>query len=115
MKTLEQIETISDQGRQLLHEVKQRVRKFLPAAEVLLYGSVARGTQDAESDYDILVLTSEPLSKEEETSVDDSVFELELATGFVVSTIFCSKEQWDTPLYRAMPFHWEIDRDAVVL
>lgn len=115
MKTLEQVEMISGRDRQLLHEIKQIVRKSLPAAEVLLYGSVARGTQDPESDYDILVLTGEPLSKEEETSVDDSIFELELATGLVVSTIFCSKEQWDTPLYRAMPFHWEIDRDAVVL
>jgi len=115
MKTLEQVQTISGRDRQLLHEIKQIVHKSLPSAEVLLYGSVARGTQDPESDYDILVLTSEPLSKEEETSVDDSLFELELSTGLVVSTIFCPKEKWDTPLYRAMPFHWEIDRDAVVL
>jgi len=115
MRTLGQIETISDKDRQFLHEVKQIVRKFLPAAEVLLYGSVARGVQDAESDYDILVLTGQSLSKEAETRADDAIFDLESATGLIVSTIFCSKEQWDTPLYRAMPFHWEVDRDAVML
>ena len=115
MRTLEQVTVVSDQDRQFLHEVKRTIQKFLPTAEVLLYGSIARGTQSSESDYDILVLTSRALSAAEEDVVYKALFQLELSTGAVVSTIFCSKQQWETPLYRAMPFHWEVDRDAIVI
>ena len=113
MKTLEQIETISDRDRQLLHEVKQIVRKFLPTAEVLLYGSVARGTQDAESDYDILVLVDETLSRAEEKAVDNAILELELNYDIVLSTIYHSKDFWRR--HPAMPFHIEVENEGIVV
>jgi predicted nucleotidyltransferase len=113
MKTLEQVETISDQDRQLLHEVKQIVQKFLPAAEVVLYGSVARGTQDAESDYDILVLTDKSLTTKEEDVVEEALYDLQLAKGVLICTIFYEKEFWRK--HPNMPFHRKVDQDAVAL
>jgi len=115
MRTLAQMTALSDKDRDLLCKVNDIIRSFFPDADVLLYGSIARGTADPESDYDLLVLTEEPLSKEEERTIDDAVFEVETTAGVIICAIFCPKEQWDTPLYRAMPFHWEVDRDAVVL
>lgn len=115
MRTLEEVTFLSREDRDLLAKIKEITRSLLPDAEMLLYGSVARGTPDPESDYDLLVLTGEPLSREEVKRVDDAIFEVEVASGAVICTMFCSKKQWDTPLYRAMPFHWEIDRDAIVL
>jgi predicted nucleotidyltransferase len=113
MKTLEQVETISDKDRRLLHEVKQTVQSFLPAAEVLLYGSVARGTQDAESDYDILVLSDVTLSRAEERAVDNAILELELNYDIVLSTIYHSKDFWRR--HRAMPFLIEVENEGVVV
>ena len=113
MKTLEQVETISDQDRQLLHEVKQIVRGFLPAAEVLLYGSVARGTQDADSDYDILVLTDKSLTIKEEDVVEEALYDLQLAKDVLIYTMFYEKEFWRR--HPNMPFHRKVDQDAVVL
>ncbi len=115
MRILDQVEVISDKDRGLLQKLKQIIHEHIPSAEIILYGSVARGGQSLESDYDILVLTNEPLSKGEERKIDDSIFDLELATGSVICTMFCSREQWNTPLYCAMPFHWEVDRDAVLI
>ena len=58
MKTIEQTHVVSEEDKALLREMKKVIREVVSAAEVLLYGSVARGTQGPESDYDILVLTA---------------------------------------------------------
>jgi hypothetical protein len=50
MRTLESLSTLNDSDRTVLRELKERIRRFLPLATVLLYGSAARGTRDAESD-----------------------------------------------------------------
>lgn len=113
MKTIEEVTVVSDQDRRLLHEVKRTIRESLPTAEVLLYGSVARGTQEPESDYDILVLTDDALSREEERAVDNAIYELELAHGVVLSTIYHSIEEWNR--HPAMPFHVRVESEGIVL
>ncbi|MBS1250425.1 MAG: hypothetical protein MAG431_02019 [Chloroflexi bacterium] len=40
----------------LLKQVKMTVRDLSPAAEIILYGSRARGTAKADSDWDFLIL-----------------------------------------------------------
>ena len=42
------------------------IAAFLPGASVVLYGSVARGEQGPESDYDVLILVDAPLTRQEE-------------------------------------------------
>ena len=115
MKTLEQADVISAEERELLIKIKEVIREFQPTATILLYGSVARGTQDPESDYDILVLTDEPLAFTQEDEIDDAIYGLQLAAGVVISTIFYAKAQWDLPLLRGMPFRHEVEKDAVEL
>ena len=113
MKTLEQVDVISPPDRSLLAEVRDTVRRFLPNATVLLYGSVARGTQTPESDYDILVLTDAPLSREEEERVDRAVYDIELAHERVVSVLYYAKDEWTK--HSAMPLHVEVARDGIVV
>ena len=113
MKTLEQVGGLSARDIKLLGEVKGIVRQFLPSADVLLYGSLARGARDAESDYDILILTDELLTRQEERRIDNTLYDLELAHEVVLSTIYQTQKDWDR--YRAMPFHVEVEKDGVVL
>ncbi len=40
----------------LLRKVKQAVGEVEPAAQIVLYGSQARGDSDAQSDWDFLIL-----------------------------------------------------------
>lgn len=115
MKTLEQASVVSDRDRELLGEVKQLIRQCLPAADVLLYGSVARGTQDVASDYDILALTDCPLSHGEQNEVRGTVFDWEVEREVVISIMFRSKEEWNSALARVSPFHQEVEKDAVAL
>ena len=113
MKTIEQASVISEEDKALVGEIKKVVQGFLPAAEVLLYGSVARGAQGPESDYDILVLTDEPLSKKEKRDIERKMLDLELARDVILSTIYHAKAEW--ALHPTLPFHVEVEKHGIVL
>lgn len=80
---------------------------------MLLYGSVAKGTQGPESDYDILVLTDVSLSKSEKGYVERRVLGLELAHDVVLSTIYHFKAEWR--LRASLPFHNDVERHGIAL
>jgi len=46
--------------------IKQKVRETDPSAEIILYGSRARGDEKEFSDWDILILTKYPVTYKEE-------------------------------------------------
>lgn len=115
MRTLDQVTAISNRDRDLLREIKKTIHKHLPNADVLVYGSVARGTQEPESDYDILALTDRPLSHKDQNEIRGVVFDWEIERGVVVSVLFRSKDEWDSPLAHVSPFHQEVEKDAIVL
>ena len=113
MMKLEDASAISMKDKGLLAEVKEVVRRFLPAAEVYLYGSVARGTRGAESDYDFLVVTGESLTTGDEEIIWDAVFDVEMARGVPVSVQCCAKDEWQR--HQRMPFYVEVRRDGIAL
>ena len=115
MKTIEKVGAITPRDKDLLLRLKETVRGLIPSAELLVYGSTAKGTRGMGSDYDILVLTDIALSTKEENDVSDAIYELELSDDVVISTIFYPKNQWNTPLAEAMPFHKRIEEEAVLL
>jgi len=100
---------------ELLNRCKKAIRQVVPDADVILYGSHARGDADEYSDYDILVLTDGPADIPVHKKMIDCIYPLELDTGAVLTLAIYNKQQWDTPLYRAMPFHKNVDREGVLL
>jgi predicted nucleotidyltransferase len=115
MKDLANSKGISHGDRDILFKLKEIVHEIVPTAMVLLYGSVARGTPDEGSDYDVLILTDAPLSTKEEDAVTDAFYDLELERGIVISTLFYTKDSWATPLAQVMPFHQRVQEDGVVI
>ena len=113
MVKLEEARGISLDDKGLLADVKQTVRQFLPDADVYLYGSVARGTQEADSDYDFLVVTESKLGSKDEETIWDAVFEIEMAREAALSVQFCSHEDWRR--HKGMPFYAEVRRDGIAL
>jgi predicted nucleotidyltransferase len=100
---------------ELLNRCKKAIKQVVPDADVILYGSRARGDANEYSDYDILVLTNGPADIPVHEKMIESVYPLELDTGAVLTLAIYNKQQWDTPLYRAMPFHKNVDREGVLL
>jgi predicted nucleotidyltransferase len=46
-------------SQQTLNSIKSTVNSFLPHSKVLLFGSRVRGEAHSESDYDLLIVTSD--------------------------------------------------------
>lgn len=74
-------------------------------AEIILYGSRARGEAGPESEWDILILINqEKQTREIENKYRDQILEIELEFGQSISSIIINKDDWEgkysiTPLY----------------
>ena len=115
MKRLEEAVTIRPVDKQLLLDLKQKVLMLIPDAAIFLYGSAARGDAGPESDYDILILLGQPLSRVDEELIRDAVYDLEVARGVVLSLIFYTRQEWDAPVNAASPYRRNIEQDGVLL
>ncbi len=97
-----------------MREIKQAVLKVDSNAEVVLFGSRARGDFHEESDWDVLVLVDKDEKDYEfKNKIRNALFELELKFRIGISSIIRNKEFWQeisvTPLYQ------EIEKDGVPL
>ncbi|MFP4500350.1 MAG: nucleotidyltransferase domain-containing protein [Candidatus Hydrogenedentota bacterium] len=99
----------------LLQRIKEVVRGFDPEAEIILYGSRARGDAEPGSDWDLLVLLSEEPDRHERNALMSAIHKVELASDEILVPIIRTKEFWDSKLARAMPLHENIDEEGIRL
>lgn len=81
---------------------------------IVLYGSVARGTNTAESDVDIALLLNGNLSSETEDKLSDLIVDLNLKYDIVLSVIDIDYEmfkKWE----KVTPFYKNVNEEGVVL
>ena len=96
----------------IIRLIRQKVNEIDDSAEVILYGSRARGNAKKESDWDILILTSYPVSIEIERSFRNNQIDLEIETGEVFSTFVYQKQDWNTR-HKVTPLYHNIKREGV--
>jgi len=107
--------SLDENTKQLLAKLKNLLRQRAPQAELMLYGSAARGTREPESDYDLLVLLDKPLAKKEMAAIQESVYNLELEHEVVISLAFYTVDEWNRPISRVSPFHQAVEKEAIRL
>jgi len=112
MRTLDQI-TLAEKDRDAICKASALLRERFPVERVVLFGSKARGDDDAESDIDLLVLTSRPVSPTEKSKMTEALFDLELDLEVVISKFIVPLDQWEHGVYQALPIRDEIDREGV--
>ena len=96
-----------------VRELKKRLREqFGDTTEVYLFGSVARGDFDAESDIDVLVLIEGEVDWNIKEAVYDVSFSLELEYDVIFGVIVRSKKFWRSSLACAMPIHQNIEQEG---
>lgn len=79
----------------ILDEIKKRVLQQDPKAEIILYGSYARGDHRDDSDIDILILVDkETITWEDEKKIAYPLYDLELKSNQVISPLIRSKKMW---------------------
>ena len=115
MRQLEELETLTEEEKQMLREVKRAVLQRAPGAEVILYGSAARGERGPDSDYDVLVLVERRLSTREEDEIDGKVYDVQLVFGTIICAMFHSRDEWNTGLVSVSPYRENVEREGAVL
>lgn len=98
----------------ILKQLKRVITNIDPTAKIILYGSRARGDAQKYSDWDFLILTSNPTSLKNEQKYRHILFELELKYGEAFSTLVCSKEDWEKK-YSVTPLYENINREGLTL
>jgi predicted nucleotidyltransferase len=79
----------------VINKVKEIVHRYDDHAEIVLFGSRARGDWDGESDWDFLILSEqEEQSRIKEKIRQDVLKEIEYVTFDVVFTLFHNKKVW---------------------
>ena len=100
---------------ELIEQIRQAVREVEPAAEIILYGSRSRGGDLVESDWDFLILVDGSIDDERIDRIRHRLYEIEWESGEVISSIVRDREEWNSALYQAMPFHQRVQREGMRL
>jgi predicted nucleotidyltransferase len=92
------------QQAELLERVKQAVHEVEPEADIVLYGSRARGDAHAESDWDFLILLDGVVDEARTDAIRHRLYEIKWDCGEVLCSIVRSRQEWDSSLQQATPF-----------
>ncbi len=94
--------------------IKQAIGRIDSKAQIILYGSRARETERADSDWDILILTDYPVDIVKERVFRNTLYDLELETGEPFSVFVYSKIEWETKQI-ITPFYVNVTNEGVRL
>ena len=101
---------------EILEELSNRIVEIINSniEKVILYGSVARGTNDKDSDVDIMVIVKNELDKFTEDKLSDFIVDMNLKYDKVFSVIDVNVHEFikwaDT-----LPFYKNVNREGIVL
>ena len=99
----------------LLDAIKRTVMEVDPHARVILFGSHARGNANADSDWDILVLSSVERRVQVEGPILDRLYDLELEWGETIIPLVYTYDEWNDPVRQCSPFVMNVAKDGVAL
>jgi uncharacterized protein len=107
--------TLTGETRAIAERIRSAVLEVEPEAQVILYGSRARGDAAPDSDWDLLILLPGQVDRQREEALVRRLFELELELDVIISAIIYDQEDWATPLRRATPLHQNVTREGIQL
>jgi len=99
--------------RYIISLIKSKIEKKNLDAEVILFGSHARGEAHRDSDWDILILLDNlNVTRKTEKEYREELFDVELEIGEPISTFVYSKNDWETR-HSVTPLYRNIKRDGI--
>lgn len=94
--------------------IRKKIDEIDPEAQVILYGSRARGDEKIDSDWDLLILTDYAVGIEKERQFRENLYDLELETGEPFSLFAYSLNDWNTK-QRISPFYANVKKEGINL
>jgi len=92
------------QRAELLECVKHAVHEVEPEADIVLYGSRARGDAHAESDWDFLILLDGVVDDARTDAIRHRLYDIEWDCGEVLCSIVLSRQEWGSSVRQVTPF-----------
>lgn len=92
----------------IIQLIRQKVNELDNTAEVILYGSRARGDNKRDSDWDVMILLNRKnVDKKVEQIYRHHLLDIELEIGVPISVFVYSKSDWEgkysiTPLFKSI-------------
>ena len=104
-------------GHQLLaiQEASRILQAQFPVQEVRLFGSFARGEGKEDSDLDLFVLTTRPVSYREKAAMSDAIFEINLQYGVIIHLLIASLDEWKSPVWSHLPVYQDIRQEGAII
>ena len=99
-------------SNKILSSIKSQIQTVVPGAKVLLFGSRAYGVPTEESDWDILILTEQPVNSAIKKNIHTSLFPLSVEIGAFINTLTVQENEWvNNPSYYSL--HQTLKRGMV--
>lgn len=96
--------------------IKKMIHQYFPDVKALLYGSEARGDARPDSDFDLLFLLPNSLSRAEFNRVKydifDKIYDIELDKSVNISALILQHKDWTL---RKTPFTINVNNEAMTL
>ena len=95
--------------------IRSAIEQLDPEAEVILFGSRARGQETSKSDWDVLILVDQPeVNRQTEMKYREQLFDVELETGEAISTFVFAKPVWENK-HSVTPFYENVQKEGIRL
>lgn len=114
MKTITSL-TLKKNEMNALWDLREKITAKYPYAQMILYGSKARGNDNPYSDIDILVLLDREIDASIRIAINDIKYGIELDYDVIINCAIENCVFWESDLAKAMPYHWSIDKEGIML
>jgi len=115
VKNISGFSAMTNKEKNIAHRIKNKIKEKDSSAEIILYGSHARGNVKKDSDWDILILLNKrAVTLKTEQEFRHYLFDLELEIGEPISIYVYSKKKWES-LYSISPLYKSIKNEGISL
>lgn len=100
---------------ELIETLKDILKRVVPNAQAILYGSEARGETRPDSDVDLLILfDNNEITLEEEEEITPPIYVMEFERRIVISPIVMTCKRWEEAKKQTL-FYYNVLKDGILL